>query len=296
MNVVEQQEQDEISLLDLLLVVAENIKLLVFGPIVAGLLALAIAFALPQKFVSQAILAFPSTASASASASASVAQTAAMLVSPLVLDPVIDAHGLAKGRSTQVARNELVDQVKAVVGKDGLLRLDVTANAAKEAQALSNAIIDSWRKSTVPSEQESKDLERRLSVAQNGLKTVTALLERLALDGGTSLARPLTRGEGGTGLVAVGELQYRYLTDVLTIPRILEGASRDVVRQPPTLPTEAVSPKKGLVAIVTGFGVGFLLLFWVFVRQAWKSAVRDSEDSEKVGKLRTALGFKSGSI
>ena len=39
MNVVEQQEQDEISLLDLLLVVAENIKLLVFGPIVAGLLA-----------------------------------------------------------------------------------------------------------------------------------------------------------------------------------------------------------------------------------------------------------------
>ena len=290
MNVVEQQEQDEISLLDLLLVVAENIKLLVFGPIVAGLLALAIAFALPQKFVSQAILAFPSTASAS------VAQTAAMLVSPLVLDPVIDAHGLAKGRSTQVARNELVDQVKAVVGKDGLLRLDVTANAAKEAQALSNAIIDSWRKSTVPSEQESKDLERRLSVAQNGLKTVTALLERLALDGGTSLARPLTRGEGGTGLVAVGELQYRYLTDVLTIPRILEGASRDVVRQPPTLPTEAVSPKKGLVAIVTGFGVGFLLLFWVFVRQAWKSAVRDSEDSEKVGKLRTALGFKSGSI
>lgn len=52
-------EEKEVSLLDLLVVVAENLKLLIFGPVVVGLLALAIGYALPQSFTSQAILAMP---------------------------------------------------------------------------------------------------------------------------------------------------------------------------------------------------------------------------------------------
>ena len=41
---------DEISLLDLLLVVAENARLLIFGPLIAGLAALGIAFVIPPTF------------------------------------------------------------------------------------------------------------------------------------------------------------------------------------------------------------------------------------------------------
>ena len=41
---------DETSLLDLLLVVAENARLLIFGPILAGLAALGIAFVVPPTF------------------------------------------------------------------------------------------------------------------------------------------------------------------------------------------------------------------------------------------------------
>ncbi|MDP3192828.1 Wzz/FepE/Etk N-terminal domain-containing protein [Rhodoferax sp.] len=55
---VEAQEA-EISLLDLLVVVAENIKLLLLGPLLAGLVALGIGYALPQSYVSQAILLLP---------------------------------------------------------------------------------------------------------------------------------------------------------------------------------------------------------------------------------------------
>ncbi|NQW94007.1 MAG: hypothetical protein HQ446_08240, partial [Polaromonas sp.] len=46
----------EISLLDLLVTLADNVKLLILGPLAAGLTALAIAFALPQTFESVAIL------------------------------------------------------------------------------------------------------------------------------------------------------------------------------------------------------------------------------------------------
>ena len=42
--------EDEISLLDLLLVVAENARLLIFGPLLAGLAALEYAFIIPPTF------------------------------------------------------------------------------------------------------------------------------------------------------------------------------------------------------------------------------------------------------
>lgn len=48
---VEVQEQ-EISLLDLLLIAAGEIKLLILGPLVVGLLALGVGYILPQSFTS----------------------------------------------------------------------------------------------------------------------------------------------------------------------------------------------------------------------------------------------------
>lgn len=287
-------EESEVSLLDLLLVVAENIKLLVVGPLVIGLIALGVAFTLPQSFVSQSILALPAAAASDKAAPTSTPQqAAAMMVSPLVLDPIIETYKLGGDKPMQLARDSLAKQVKAVVGKDGLLRLDVTDQAPEQAQLLANAVIDGWLKSTVSAPQEREDLQKRLEVAQSGLKTVTSLLDRLSVDGAVSLGKPLTRGEAGMSPVAVGELQARYLAEVLAIPRTLQGLSRDVVKQPPTLPTEAVAPKKSLIAVLATLGSGFALLLFVFMRQAWKSAAADPEAAQKQIRLRRALGFKS---
>lgn len=163
MEVVER----EVSLLDLLAVVAENLKLLILGTVVVGLLALGIGYALPQSFTSRAILAWPTS---------TPTQAAAIIVSPLVLNPVIESLNLSGGRPIQVARTELAKQIKAAAGKDGLLRLDVTANTPLEAQALA--------------------------------------------------------------------------------------------KQLPTLPTEPAAPKKSLIAVLAALGSGFVLLLWMFMRQA----------------------------
>ena len=292
MNV--ETEESEVRLLDLLLVVAENIKLLVLGPLVIGLIALGIAFALPPSFVSQAILALPA-ASATPTSTPTPTPTlaAAMMVSPLVLDPIVENFKLGEGKPIESARDEFAKRVKAVVGKDGLLRLNVTDHSAAQAQSLANAVIDGWLKSTVPGPQEREDLQKRLEVAQSSLKTVNTLLDRLSIDGAASLDKPMTRGEAGAGLVTVGELQARYLADVLVIPRALQGLSRDVVKQPPTLPTEAVAPKKSLIAVLATLASGFVLLLFVFMRQAWKNAAADPEAALKHSQLRRALGLKS---
>ena len=294
LDVVEVEK--EVNLLDLLVVVAENLKLLILGPFVVGLLALGIGYALPQSFTSQAILALPTSTPTSMPTpmpmpmpTSTPTQASAMMVSPIVLDPVIESLNLSGGHPIQLARTELASQIKATVGKDGLLRLDVTANTPIKAQSIANAVIDTWLKSTVPGEQDRADLEKRLAYAKTSLESVRSLLDRLTAEGSAHLNKPLTRGEPGTSILAVGELQARYLGEVLSIPRSLQGLSRDVVKQPPTLPTEPVAPKKSLLAFLAALGSGFALLLWVFARQAWKNAAQDPEAAAKQAKLLAAL-------
>jgi capsular polysaccharide biosynthesis protein len=274
-------EENQVSMLDLLLVVAENIKLLVIGPLVIGLLSLLVGFALPQSFTSQAILV------------SAPAQAAPMMTSPLVLDPVINALNWSGEVSIESARLRLASQIKAVTGKDTLLRLDVTAGKPEEAQKIANLVIDSYLKTTRPGELDRADLEKKLSYAQNSLVSVTKLIERITSDGAGILNKPITLGMSGTSVVALGELQTRYLGEVLSIPRTLRGLSRDIVVQPPTLPTEAVAPKKGLVAVMSVLFSGFVLLLWVFARKAWTNTEQDPMAAKKQARLRAAMGFKS---
>ena len=49
-------EEDEISVLDLLQTIAENIKLLVLGPLLVGLAALGISFAIAPTYTANTIL------------------------------------------------------------------------------------------------------------------------------------------------------------------------------------------------------------------------------------------------
>lgn len=119
-----------------------------------------------------------------------------------------------------------------------------------------------------------------------------SLLDLMVADEGASLKRPLTRGDAGSSLIALGELQNRYLAEVLNIPRTMKGLTRDVVIQSPTLPTEPVAPKKSLIAVLASLGSGFVLLLWVFMRRTWKNAAQDPQAAEKQAKLRAAIGFK----
>ena len=278
---MENNEQLGVSVLDLLLVVAENIKLLVVGPLAIGVSALLAGFALPQSFTSQAILA------------SAPAQAASMMTSPLVLDPVIKKLNFADAISIEAARAKFTGQIKAVMGKDALLRLEVTAKTPAEAQKNANLIIDAYLKSTAPGELDRADLEKRLTYAKISLEAVRKLIERITSNGAGMLNKPITLGEAGTSVVALGELQARYLGEVLSIPRTIQGLSRDAVIQPPTLPTEAVAPKKSLIAILSVLASGFVLLLWVFVRKAWVNTQNDPMVAVKQARVRAALGFKS---
>lgn len=279
-------EDGRSNMLDLLLALVENAKLLILGPVVAGLATLAVTFLLPQEFVSEAILALPTPTS---SGGQSAAQVASLMRSPLVLDPVIAAFDLAKGKSSNIARREFAENIKAMVGKDGLLRLELTGPSPAQAQTLANAVIDSWLKTTKPAEQDRRDLETRLSYAKSSLDGVTALLTRLSKESAGYLAQPLSRGEAGTTLSSIGELQTRYLTDVLSFTRALQGQSRVVVIQAPTLPVESSSPKKAQITGLAVLAAGFVMLIWVLIRRSWLVLAAQPRSADKLARLRAAI-------
>ena len=275
-----EEEVKEVNLLDLLVVVAENLRLMILGAVFFGLLALGIAFLLPQSFISQAILAVPAPA-----------QVATIMGSPAVLDPVIESLRLSEGLPTQVARDALARQVKATVGKDGLLRIEVTANSPSGAQSIANAIIDTWLKSTAAGGRDREDLKKKLVFANTSLDAVSKFMDRLTAENAADLTRPAVRGEIGTSIVAIGELRSRYQDQVLSIPRALQGLSREVVKQAPPLPTERAAPRKSLIALLAALGGGFLILVGAFIRLAWKNAAKDPLTADKQARLLAAIRF-----
>ena len=185
----------------------------------------------------------------------------------------------------------LANEIKVTVGKDGLVRLDVSAPSAIQAQAIANTVIDNWLISTVPSGDDRADLEKRLSSAKLALDSTIRFVDRFTAKDEISLNKSLLLEQGGSTIVVVGELQARYLSEVLITSRSLKSLSRDIVMQPPTLPTEHVSPKKGLFATLSALAAGFALLLWVFMHQAWRNAALDPQAAPKLARLRAALGW-----
>jgi hypothetical protein len=283
------ENNEKSSVLDTLLVVAENIKLLLFGPLVAGLVAWGGAHLLPQTYVSEAILLLPTTVPSGPNAPAATIvanQAASIMVSPLVLDPVIAGEEDLRGQPVETARVLLASRIKAVVGKDGLLRVTTSASAPESARKLATDVIATWLKTTIPTKQEREELEARLAYVERGIASTSDVVNNLKA---TDLLRPTLRGDAGTNLLAIGELQSRYLEEALTIKRQMRGFTVDVIKQPPTLPRKAELPKKGLIAVLVALLAGLFILIFIFLRNALVSAKDNSEFNAKILRIISTL-------
>jgi uncharacterized protein involved in exopolysaccharide biosynthesis len=278
--------EDEISLLDLLLTVSENIKLLILGPLAAGLCALGVSFTLPATYESVAIL--PS-------------DIGSTLRLASVLDPVVVSQGLGKDKTVEQARLALNGRIKTVVGKqDKFLTLTVSGDTPGQAQATAKALLTQSFEQLRPRGSNKVRIERQLAQARERLedaqktsKGLLTLLERgyrpdaVALKyAGTELPRGyadlLTFITSSQAAVVALEVQ-------------LEGMSDEQLLQAPSLPEKPVSQKKAMVATVAALGTGFALLLWVFVRSGLRAAGADPVSAAKLAAIRRALGFAKSS-
>jgi capsular polysaccharide biosynthesis protein len=161
-------EDDEISLLDLLQTIVDNLRLLVIGPILVGLLALGWTSFLPKTYQSTAILSADQT-------------TASLMNSAAVLDPIASKLGYTPLMSSDEARAQLKAQVKANFNaKDKLLTLTPQANSPQAAQALAQAVLQQTYIQSQPRDSAKLRLQKQLTQAQTREKEATQTAQLLS--------------------------------------------------------------------------------------------------------------------
>ena len=159
-------EEEEISLLDIGVVIAENIRLLVFGPLVVGLIALGITFQIAPTFTARTSFLPPQQQQSASSAMLSQLgalsglaasatgfknpsdQFVALLKSVAVADRLIDRFKLMERYDVEFrldARKVLANSSKISSGKDGLLVVEVDSKSPHLAADIANAYVAELR-------------------------------------------------------------------------------------------------------------------------------------------------------
>jgi uncharacterized protein involved in exopolysaccharide biosynthesis len=211
-------DEDEISLLDLLQTVAENLKLLILGPLAVGLAALGISFVVPPTFTAKTTF-LPPQAQQSAAASllqglgalgglAGAAagiknpndQTVALLKSRAVQDALIDEFKLMEryeSKFREDARKTLSTNARITSGKDGLISIEVDDKDPKVAADLANAHLThlvrlSSRLALTEAQQRRQFFEKQVEETKVKLTTAETALRAGGVEPGALKANPAT--------------------------------------------------------------------------------------------------------
>ena len=226
---LEDDGTDEISLLDLALVVAENLRLLIIGPLLVGLAALGISFAVPPTFTAKVVM-LPPQQQQSAAASAlqnlgalaglagGVAgikspadQYVALMQTTTVEDRLIERFKLmevydAKYRSE--ARKELEKNTRISAGKkDGLLTIEFDDEDPKRAADIANAYVEELRRITsslaiTEAQQRRAFFEKQLAQTKDKLAAAQRALQAAGINEGAIRAEPKAAAEAYARLQA----------------------------------------------------------------------------------------------
>lgn len=284
MEIQNQNPQDEeLDLLDLLVTLAENWKLLVFGPLIAGIVAFGIGFVIPKTFESNS-----SVQVERAGSSFTAPMAASLAMSADVLHQIAPVAGLDEGLTSEEIYKKLSKRITVSVGKqDKLLNVSTQAKSPEAAQKLNQALLDTLFPLSKPRGLEKKQLEMQLDSEKGRLQEALKLEHDTAasLASGRSISEATSRLYGEL-LTANSNRQK----GILDMERRIEGLDKDDVIQMPTLPEQSIKPKQSLLAAGTAVVTGFALLLFVFIRQAIRTAKESSpEQAEKLARIRSAM-------
>jgi tyrosine-protein kinase Etk/Wzc len=222
------QDDDEISLLDLLQTIVDNLRLLVLGPLAVGLAALGISFLIPPTYTAKTQFLPPQQQqSAAASMLASLGslgglagavggiknpadQFLAYMKSVTIQDTLIERFKLQeryKAKTKAETRLELTKNVRAVSGKDGLISVEVDDSDPKSAADLANAHVEELGKllgrlATTEAQQRRLFFEKQITQAKEKLIRSEVDLKSTGVSGSVLKSNPASAVATVAGLQA----------------------------------------------------------------------------------------------
>ena len=222
-----QETDDEISLLDLLQTIVDNLRLLVLGPLAVGMLALGCSYLIPPTYTAKTQFLLPQQQqSAAASMLASLGslgglagavggiknpadQYLAYMKSVTLQDSLIERFKLLEryeAKTKTDARLELKENVRAVSGKDGLISVEVDDKDPKFAAELANAHVEELGKllgklATTEAQQRRLFFEKQLNQAKQKL-----ILSEIEIKS-TGVSGSVLKSNPASAVAAVASLQ-----------------------------------------------------------------------------------------
>ncbi len=221
-------EDDEISLLDLLQTIVDNLRLLVLGPLAVGLAALGISFAIPPTYTAKTQFLPPQQQqSAAASMLASLGslgglagaaaglknptdQYVAYMKSNTVEDALIDRFKLMERYDEKLkddTRKELEKNVRIASGKDGLISVEFDDKDPKFAAELANAYVEELRSlmgrlAVTEAQQRRLFFEKQLVKAKENLTAAEQSLKATGISDSVLKSNPASAVAGVAALKA----------------------------------------------------------------------------------------------
>ena len=222
------QDEDEISLLDLLQTIVDNLRLLVLGPLVVGFAALGISFLIPPTYTAKTQFLPPQQQqSAAASMLASLGglgglagavggiknpadQFIAYMKSVTLQDSLIDRFKLLERYQVKTktdARFILTSSVRLASGKDGLISVEVDDKDPRFAADVANAHVEELAKilsrlATTEAQQRRLFFEKQLTLAKDKLIQSEILLKATGVSGSVLKSNPASAVAAVAGLQA----------------------------------------------------------------------------------------------
>jgi len=239
------QENEEISLLDLLQVIVDNLRLLVLGPLVCGLMALGISFAItpiftaktqflpPQQQQSAAVSMLASIGALGGLAGAATGvksptdQYIAFMKSVSVQDALIERFKLMEKYEAKLkadARLELTGNVRIASGKDGLISVEADDKDSKFAADLANAHVEELRNllgrlAVTEAQQRRMFFEKQLQSTKENLAKADLALKSSGINSNVLKSTPSSAVEAVSRLkagISVQEVKIGSLRNYLT--------------------------------------------------------------------------------
>lgn len=209
-------EDDEIDLLDLVHTLAENLRLLLVGPLLAGLAVLGYAFTITPTFTANTTFLPPQQQqSAAASMLASLGglaglaggvagiknpsdQYTAFMKSRLLQDALIARFGLMdrfEAKTPTDARNALNTTASISAGKDGLISVTVNSGDPQFAAQLANAYVEELQNllaklAVTEAQQRRIFFEQQLQNARDNLVKSEAALQGSGVNASALKSQP----------------------------------------------------------------------------------------------------------
>jgi uncharacterized protein involved in exopolysaccharide biosynthesis len=244
-SIGEMQDYDEISLLDLLQVIVDNLRLVLLGPLLCGLVALGYSFTIPPTYTAKTQFLPPQLQQSSAAsmlaslgALGGLAGAATGLKSPAdqyisfmksvrVQDALIERFKLIEKYEAKLktaARANLMGSVRIASGKDGLISVEVDDKDPKFAADLANALVEELsillgRLAVTEAQQRRMFFEKQLQITKEKLTKADLALKSSGINSSVLKSNPSSAVEAVARLkagISVQEVKLGTMRNYLT--------------------------------------------------------------------------------